>query len=224
MTISNRWQRQAAVIVLLTLGLLVCLATAAAAKTKTSKGSAKTSSKTTEVTLDTTRGKIVLTVHPDWAPIGAAHFLELVNAKFYDGAPWFRVIDGFVAQCGVAADPKMNAKWMDKTIKDEPLLKGNQRAMVAFGKSGMPNSRSTHIFINLNNNSGSLDPQGFSCFAEVTKGMDVADKLTRCEFGDQGGLSREGGMKSFKAAYPKADYIKTARVTKGGGKSKSKSK
>lgn len=172
------------------------------------------SSEVTKVVLETTKGNIVLEVHPDWSPLGAAHFLELVNLKFYDGAPWFRVIEGFVAQCGVSANPKLNEEWMQKTIQDEPVKQGNQAGYVAFGKSGAPNSRSTHIFINMADNTGGLDPQGFSCFAKVIEGMDVVAKLERVEYGDQQGLSMPGGMDKFKAMFPKADYIKKAYVKK----------
>lgn len=164
------------------------------------------------VVFETTKGEIVIQLHPEWSPLGVVHFMELVNAGFYNGAPWFRVIDGFVAQCGVAADPNMNTKYGEKTINDEPVIQGNTRGMVAFGKSGAPNSRSTHIFVNLVDNSKGLDPQGFSCFGEVIKGMDVADKLTRCEYGDQMGLAAPGGLDKFKAQYPDADFIVKAYV------------
>ena len=208
-------RRQAAAFGVVVLAIVLGLAGSALAATKpASKAKAKAPA-TTKVVLTTTKGDIVLAVHPEWSPLGAAHFIELVKAGFYNGAPWFRVIDGFVAQCGVSANPDMNKKWGEQTIKDEPLVKGNKRGMVAFGKSGAPNSRSTHIFINLVDNTSKLDSQGFGCFAEVVQGMDVADKLTRCEYGDQGGLGGPGGMKAFKAMFPKADYIKSAKVQGG---------
>ena len=170
------------------------------------------------VVLETTKGVIEITIHKDWAPLGSVHFLKVVNAKFYDGAPWFRVLDGFVAQAGVAADPAMNAKWSADTIQDEPVVKGNVKGTVCFGKGG-PNSRSTHFFINYADNTSMLDPQGFACFGEVTKGMDVALKLFRISdqaFGmaglNQGSLSAEGGLAAFKKAFPEADYILKAYV------------
>jgi len=159
------------------------------------------------VVLETTKGNIVIQLHPEWSPKGVEHFKELVNAKFYDGAPWFRVIEGFVAQCGVAADPALNEKWGDLTIPDEPVVQGNKRGTVVYGKTGAPNSRSTHIFINFVDNSANLDRQGFSAFGEVVEGMDVADKLTRCEYVDQMGLAAAGGMDKFKQQFPDADYI-----------------
>lgn len=167
---------------------------------------------TVVVVMETTKGNIVLEVHKEWSPLGVAHFLELVKAKFYDGAPWFRVIDGFVAQCGIAADPALNAAWGEKTIQDEPVKQGNQPGYVAFGKSGAPNSRSTHIFINLADNTQALDPQGFACFAKVIEGMDIALSLYKAEYQDQMGLAQPGGLDTFKQMYPQADYIKKAYV------------
>lgn len=163
------------------------------------------------VVLETTKGDIVIKLHPEWSPKGVEHFKELVNAGYYNGAPWFRVIEGFVAQCGVAADPKLNMAWGEKTITDEPVVEGNKRGRVTYGMSGQPNSRSTHIFINFADNSR-LDGQRFAAFGEVEAGMDVADKLTRCEFQDQGGLAGPGGIAKFKAMFPSADYIKKAYI------------
>lgn len=165
----------------------------------------------TSVVLETTKGDIVLAVHHEWSPLGAERFIELVEAGFYDGASWFRVIDGFVAQCGIAADPDMNVEWGERTFEDEPVIQGNLPGFMAFGKSSMPNSRSTHIYINLADNSR-LDQQGFSCFAEVVEGFDVAQELHRCEWNDQGGLAVEGGIVRFKKAHPEADYITRAVV------------
>jgi peptidyl-prolyl cis-trans isomerase A (cyclophilin A) len=169
----------------------------------------------TKVVLETSKGNIVLGIHEDWSPLGAKHFLELVDAGYYNGAPWFRVIKGFMCQCGIAADPAVTAKWQNQTIQDEPVIKGNSRGNVSFGKSGAPNSRSTHFFINYVDNSQSLDPQGFSAFAEVVEGMDVADKLKITGEGtvEQGQLSARG-IAYFKEKFPDGDVIIRAYVKK----------
>jgi peptidyl-prolyl cis-trans isomerase A (cyclophilin A) len=178
----------------------------------------------TRVVLETTRGQIVLEVHPDWAPLGAAHFIELVKLGFYDGAPWFRVIDRpdpadptgaklapFVAQCGIAADPELNARWGEANIQDDPVVMGNTRGRVAYGKTEEPNSRSTHIYINFGDNSR-LDARGFAAFAEVVEGMEAADSLFRCEYEDQDKLAAAGGLADFQAKFPEADYILRAYI------------
>jgi cyclophilin family peptidyl-prolyl cis-trans isomerase len=159
-----------------------------------------------------------MAIHYDWAPIGAKHFVELVNAGYYNGAPWFRVIPGFMCQCGIAADPAVTKKWQDQTIQDEPVKQGNTRGMVSFGKSSAPNSRSTHIFINYVDNSRSLDPQGFSAFAEVISGMEVADKFKATgESVGQGELSAQG-IDYFKKLFPDGDVITRAYLKKAGTK------
>src|ERR1051325_987107 len=70
-----------------------------------------------KVLLDTSKGPIVIEVHPDWAPLGAQHFRELVKAGFYNGARFFRVVPNFVVQFGLAANPAVTKKW-ETPIKD----------------------------------------------------------------------------------------------------------
>ena len=52
------------------------------------------------MTLDTTKGKVVIEMRPDLAPGHVARIKELVKSGFYDGIVFHRVIDGFMAQTG----------------------------------------------------------------------------------------------------------------------------
>merc|ERR1719408_376636 len=116
----------------------------------------------------------MIEVHPDWAPIGAARFLELVGKGYYNGVRIARVIDGFMAQFGINGDPKTYQEVGNaKQIKDDPVKQSNQRGFVSFAMRG-PDTRSCQIFINYGDNSN-LDSQGFSPFAEVTEGMEHVD-------------------------------------------------
>ncbi len=170
--------------------------------------------KTYQVKFETSKGDIVIEVHPEWAPIGATHFKMLVDAKFYDDARFFRVIDKFMAQVGMNGDPKVHAKFSAIKIQDEAVKKSNQRGYVTYGQSSARNSRSTHIFINYGNNRH-LD-KNFPPFAKVVKGMNVVDKLYS-GYGpgkiSQGDIA-EKGNRYLKRNFPKLDYIKTARVLK----------
>ena len=52
------------------------------------------------LTLETTKGKVVIEMRPDLAPGHVARIKELVKQGFYDGIVFHRVIDGFMAQTG----------------------------------------------------------------------------------------------------------------------------
>lgn len=168
---------------------------------------------------DTSEGGYIVAVHPGWAPLGAAHFRELIEAGFYDNCRFFRVIEGFMAQVGVNGDPAVHAQWHDKTIQDEPVKVSNKRGRVTFAKSGMPNSRSTQVFFSLADRNSFLDSMGFSPFGEVVQGMDIVEQL-HSGYGDAApegrgpnqDLIRERGNEYLQTGYPELDYIETARV------------
>lgn len=123
----------------------------------------------------TSEGEFVVLVRREWAPRGADRFYNLVRHGFYDGARFFRVLDGFVAQFGIHGDPEVSAVWRDATIADDPPVASNTRGTLSFATSG-PDSRTTQVFINYGDNSR-LDALGFAPFGEVVEGMDVADRL-----------------------------------------------
>lgn len=164
-----------------------------------------------DVEFETTVGKFVVHVNRAWAPIGAHRFYQLVKDGFYNDCGFFRVVPGFVVQFGLAADPAVTAKWK-REIPDDPVIEGNHKGYVTFATSG-PNSRTTQIFINLADNSSSLDPQGFSAFGKVTSGMSVVEKITSQYEGrpDQGSITYEGN-KYLKANFPELDYVTKATI------------
>jgi len=191
-----------------------------AAKTKKLTNPAALTEKapdTFRVNFDTTKGPFVVTVHRDWAPNGADRFYNLVKAGFYDDVRFFRVIPNFMAQFGIHGTPAVMSAWRSAQIKDDPVKQSNQRGFVVFATAG-PNTRTTQLFINFKDNS-SLDKQGFAPFGEVTKGMDVVDKIydgygegaPRGKGPEQGRLQNEGNAYLAKD-FPKLDYIKTATV------------
>jgi len=164
----------------------------------------------------------VLEVHPDWAPIGAERFLELVDTDgFWKGIRFFRVIEGFMAQFGIHGKPAVAAEWKGKTLKDDTVVESNKRGYVSFATSG-ENSRTTQMFINLVDNTN-LDGMGFSPFAKVVRGMDVVDQIYS-GYGegapsgkgpDQGKIQSEGN-KYLKKQFPKLSYVKAVRRLDGG--------
>ena len=179
----------------------------------------KQDSKSFQVVMETTQGTVVIEVIPEWAPLGAARFRELVEDGFFDGCRFFRVVPNFVVQFGINGDPAVHSKW-DKKISDDPVTQSNKRGTLTFATSG-PNSRTSQLFISLKDNSGSLDGQGFSPFGRVVSGMEAVDKIT-AEYGErpQQQLIEQQGNVYLEREFPNLDHVKTAVVaaTDGGDK------
>ena len=172
------------------------------------------------VQLDTSKGSIVIAVHPEWAPRGAERFIDLVKTGYYDDSRFFRVVKGQWAQFGIAGDPKVSALWRDRPIADDPPRQSNIRGRVAFAFKD-PDGRTTQVYISLRDNS-SQDAQGFAPFGEVVEGMDVADALNS-EYGESagGGIRAgkqaplfEGGNAYLDREFPRLDRLIRARIVK----------
>jgi peptidyl-prolyl cis-trans isomerase A (cyclophilin A) len=170
---------------------------------------------TYKVVFDTSKGDVVFEVYRDWAPNGADRFYNLVKVGYFDGAPFFRVIPGFMAQFGISANPAANKVWSNANIKDEPVKESNKLGYLTFAQASIPNSRSTQLFINFKDN-GFLDAQGFAAIGKVLEGMDVVEKFYSGYGGnlDQQAL-QEQGKPFFEKNFPQFDIIKTAKVLPG---------
>ena len=132
----------------ITVLLLAMAAFTGASTPPASQGSAPA---TFRVLLDTSKGPVVIVVDRHLAPHGAQRFYELIKAKYFDGARFYRVVPDFVVQWGAAANPAVT-KSGSTTIPDDPPKASNTRGMVTDAATSVPNSRSTHMFINLGNN------------------------------------------------------------------------
>ena len=162
---------------------------------------------------------VEIEVRPDWAPLAAARFKELVEIGFYDGSRFHRVLPLYVAQFGIAPDPKLNKEWMFcerncKSLPDEPRMVSNKKGTLSFASSGK-NSRQTQVFVNLVDNDGVpnfLDAQGFVPFARVVdindKNWAVIEKLNK-EYGIKESVSGGilGSVSQGKSAYYGAEYL-----------------
>ena len=172
----------------------------------------KKAPETFQAKFETTVGDFVIEVKREWSPNGADRFYHLVSQGLYDDCKFFRVVPKFMVQFGINGDPKTAAKWKEATIKDDPVVKSNKRGFVTFAKSGLPNSRTSQIFISYGDNTF-LDSQGFSPFGKVVEGMDVVDKINS-QYGekpDQGQIQSRGN-EYLNDKFPKLDGIKKATI------------
>ncbi len=136
-----------------------------------------------KVALETSMGQIVLELNPQKAPVSVENFLAYVNAGFYNGTVFHRVIGGFMIQGG-GFEKNMTEKATRPPIKNEAGngLK-NTRGTIAYARTSVVNSATSQFFINHANNAF-LDHRdntdagfGYAVFGKVIQGMDVVDKI-----------------------------------------------
>jgi len=133
------------------------------------KTSPSTSSK---VLLVTSMGNITIQLYEDM-PITTGNFKKLVSQKAYDGTKFHRVAHNFVIQGGEVPGAA--------TIQDElPNKHSNIQWTVAMAKTSLPNSATSQFFINLKDNSATLD-SNYSVFGIVVEGREVVEAIGNVE-------------------------------------------
>jgi peptidyl-prolyl cis-trans isomerase B (cyclophilin B) len=144
------------------------------------------------VALVTSKGRIVIELFPQKAPATVKNFLAYVDAGFYDGTVFHRVIPKFMIQGGgLTAD--MKKKPTEKPVPNEAdnNLK-NTRGSVAMARTGDPHSATSQFFINTADNDflnyREKTPQGwgYAVFGRVTEGMTVVDAISGVETSNSG--------------------------------------
>ena len=128
-------------------------------------------------------------LYPEVALNTVSNFIHLVQEGFYNGLIFHRVIPGFMVQGG-GIDANMQEKPTKATIRNESSngLK-NTRGTLAMARMNHPDSASSQFFINVvDNNFLNRSPRnaGYAVFGQVTKGMDVVDKIVKVPTGNYG--------------------------------------
>jgi peptidyl-prolyl cis-trans isomerase B (cyclophilin B) len=134
------------------------------------------------VVMETSLGTIQIELYDDKAPATVKNFLDYVDARFYDGTVFHRVIPNFMIQGG-GFEPGMKQKKTRSPIKNEStngLL--NARGTLAMARTSDPDSATAQFFINVVDNTfldraKAQDRVGYCVFGKVTEGMDVVDKI-----------------------------------------------
>ena len=166
------------------LGVLVTLITA---------GAGIAAAGNPKVEMETSKGKMVIELFPEKAPETVKNFLNYVEAKFYDGTIFHRVIPNFMIQGG-GFTSDMKKKSAGKPIKNEADngLK-NERGTIAMARTGDPHSATAQFFINsvnndfLNHKSKTQQGWGYVVFGKVISGMDVIDDISAVKTVTRGG-------------------------------------
>ena len=146
------------------------------------------------VVLDTSKGKIVLELYLQKAPETVVNFLGYVDAKFYDGTIFHRVIPNFMIQGGgfTADMQRKPGKGPIKNEADKGLQ--NNRGTIAMARTGDPHSATAQFFINsinndfLNHKNKTQQGWGYAAFGKVIEGMDVVDAISAVKTARRGGF------------------------------------
>jgi peptidylprolyl isomerase len=125
--------------------------------------------------LDTAYGRVVIAMRPDLAPNHVAQIKELTRKGFYNGVPFHRVIDGFMAQTG---DPTgTGAGGSGHKLKAEFSNEKHVRGVVSMARTSDPDSADSQFFIMLGS-APSLDGK-YTIWGKVESGMEYIDKIKK---------------------------------------------
>ena len=146
----------------------------------------------TSVLMKTNKGDITIALDETSAPITVQNFLNYVDAGFYNGTIFHRVIRGFMIQGG-GFTPDMRQKPTKAPIQNEASngLKNNKYS-IAMARTMEIHSATAQFFINtvdndfLNFRAPNPSAYGYAVFGHVTAGFDVVDAIEAVSTGVSG--------------------------------------
>jgi cyclophilin family peptidyl-prolyl cis-trans isomerase len=145
-----------------------------------------------QVVIKTSEGDITLQLFRDKAPLTVDNFLAYVDAGFYNGTVFHRVIPNFMVQGGGFL-PDMTEKATNPPVANESKNRlHNNRGTIAMARTNDPDSATAQFFINQRNNL-QLDwapgRDGYTVFGEVILGMGIVDFIATAPTGEVAGFT-----------------------------------
>ncbi|MCL1989732.1 MAG: peptidylprolyl isomerase [Defluviitaleaceae bacterium] len=124
-------------------------------------------------------GQLIAELYPAYAPMTVQHFMALVEAGFYDGLTFHRIIEGFMMQGGCpngvgngGSGTHIVGEFNDNGIEN-PLR--HTRGVLSMARSADYNSASSQFFI-MHGDAPHLDG-GYAAFGRVIYGIEVIDAV-----------------------------------------------
>jgi len=129
---------------------------------------------------ETEAGIIEMEMFPESAPESVRNFLNLTAIGAFDTSTFSRVVPGFVVQGSISTrenlTPELSQR-AQRTIPDEPSSIRHERGILSMARSDEPNSASSSFFILVGD--GSHLDGSFAAFGRVTRGIEVADAISK---------------------------------------------
>jgi peptidyl-prolyl cis-trans isomerase A (cyclophilin A) len=139
------------------------------------------------VELETNKGRIVIELFKEEAPITVANFLRYVNDGFFDGTIFHRVEPGMVIQGGGFTAGMERKETRAPIINEAGNRLRNTRGTVGAARTMEMDSANSQFYINLVDNpgfNGDGVTGGYAVFGRVYEGMDVVDAIALVETGN----------------------------------------
>jgi cyclophilin family peptidyl-prolyl cis-trans isomerase len=144
------------------------------------------------VRLQTSKGNIAIELNGQAAPVTVKNFLSYVEAGFYDGTIFHRVIPGFMIQGGGLTNQMVEKKTRNSIINEAKNGLSNMRGTIAMARTNDPNSATCQFFINHSDNEflNYIDEKkpGYAVFGKVTEGMEVVDAIAKVKTTTKNGM------------------------------------
>jgi cyclophilin family peptidyl-prolyl cis-trans isomerase len=133
------------------------------------------------VRIETSKGVVVVDLLPQQAPATVASFLRHVDARFYDGLVFHRVIPGFVIQAGGYDATLAYREPLGRVANESVGGLANERGTLAMARTSDPDSATSQFFVNLRDNDSldAIGPRpGYTVFGRVVEGMPVVEEIS----------------------------------------------
>jgi peptidyl-prolyl cis-trans isomerase B (cyclophilin B) len=128
--------------------------------------------------METTKGRVVIALRPDLAPGHVERIKTLSRQGFYDGVPFHRVIEGFMAQTGDPTGTGTGGSDLPD-LKAEFSAEPHVRGTCSMARTSAPHSANSQFFICFGD-ARFLDKQ-YTVWGKVTEGMENVDQIKRGE-------------------------------------------
>ena len=141
------------------------------------------------ITLKTSKGDIKIKLFEKEAPITVKNFLDYIDAGFYKGTIFHRVIPGFMVQGGGFTAGMSEKQTHDPIVNEAKNGLKNDKYTIAMARTSDPDSATAQFFINVANNDFlNYNPgnPGYAVFGRVTKGTEVVDAIAKVRTGRRG--------------------------------------
>ena len=133
-------------------------------------------------TISTDQGDIVIELYPEQAPLAVNNFVFLARQGWYDGVPWHRVIDQFMAQAGDPTGLGVGGVGYVFKTESSPDLKFDGAGWVGVARTQDLDSNGGQFFITRSGVAQEqldlLNDAPYTIFGKVLEGQDVVDALT----------------------------------------------